>query len=128
MVKEVLHFLTILTSLTFLTLYPFLKKTSYPNRNKVTVMMIMKKIRMKWLPLEMAVFAPRIPPIPLQTAIGMAIFQRIAPFNRNKIIEPQLVDRLTSFALALACKKSSPSKVIKASTKKLPAPGPIKPS
>jgi hypothetical protein len=46
----------------------------------------------------------------------------------NKQIEPKFVARLTIFAFAEACKKSNPIKAIKATTKKLPVPGPINPS
>ena len=76
----------------------------------------------------MANLAPNQPPKALLNAIGIAIDQMIFPFNINKQIDPKLVAKLTIFALAEACKKSNPIKAINAKTKKLPVPGPIKPS
>ena len=76
----------------------------------------------------MANFAPKIPPMPLLTAIGRATDHIIDPFSTNRQIEPKLVDKLISLACAPAFKKSYPKMLIKAITKKLPAPGPINPS
>ncbi len=87
-----------------------------------------KKTLINVLPLTMANLAPSVPPAALQTAMGIAIAYIIRPLLAKNKMEPRLVARLTSFACALAFKKSKPSKVIKASTRKLPAPGPTKPS
>lgn len=76
----------------------------------------------------MASLAPNHPPKALLAAMGKAIAQIIFPFEINKQMEPKFVARLTILAFAEACKKSKPIKAIKATTKKLPVPGPINPS
>lgn len=76
----------------------------------------------------MAILAPMMPPNALQIAIGMATCHKIWPVMKNSKMDPKLVARLINLACAEACKKSNPIKLIKASTKKLPAPGPINPS
>ena len=76
----------------------------------------------------MANLAPKNPPKALLNAIGMATAQIIFPLMKNKQMEPKLVAKLTILALAEACKKSNPINAINATTKKLPVPGPIKPS
>ena len=85
-------------------------------------------MRMNLLPLAMASLAPSIAPRLLQIAMGMAILHRMVPLKTKRRMEPRFVERLTNFALALACRKSRPKTVIKASIRKLPAPGPMKPS
>ena len=72
--------------------------------------------------------APSKPPNALLAAIGIAIAQMILPFNINKHIEPKFVAKFTILAFAEACKKSKPISAMKATTKKLPVPGPINPS
>ena len=57
---------------------------------------------MNLLPLLIANFAPKKPPIALQTAIGIATNQMIFPLMMNKQIEPKLVAKFTIFALAEA--------------------------
>lgn len=76
----------------------------------------------------MANFAPKNPPKPLHIAIGIAIAQIIFPVIRNKHIEPKFVARFTNLAVAEACKKSIRSILTKATMKKVPVAGPIKPS
>ena len=105
-----------------------LKNTSYAKRIKVPTTTTKKKIRIKLFPLLMASFAPIQPPKALLAAIGIAIAQMIFPFKINRQIEPKFVARLTILAFAEACKKSKPIIAIKATTKKLPVPGPINPS
>ena len=83
---------------------------------------------MNLLPFIIASLAPIIPPKALQMAMGIAMLQMIVPLIKNKVIEPALVARFTILALAEACRKSIPIMVIKESIKKLPVPGPIKPS
>ncbi len=83
---------------------------------------------MNLFPLLIANFAPSQPPKALHKAIGIATAQIIFPFNIKRQIEPKLVAKLTILALAEACKKSKPIKAMNAKTKKLPVPGPIKPS
>ena len=83
---------------------------------------------MKVLPRLMASLAPIHPPAALLTAMGKAIAQIILPLSINRQIEPKFVARLTILALAEACKKSNPIKAMKATTKKLPVPGPMNPS
>ena len=83
---------------------------------------------MNLFPRLMASFAPIHPPTALLAAMGKAMAQMIFPFSMNKQMEPKLVDRLTILALAEACRKSNPIKAMKATTKKLPVPGPMKPS
>ena len=83
---------------------------------------------MNLFPFTIANLAPKLPPIALQIAIGIAIANITLPVPAKKRIEPRLVDRLISLACALAFRKSKPSNVIKAKTRKLPVPGPIKPS
>ena len=87
-----------------------------------------KKTRMNLLPFTIAKRAPIVPPAALQKAIGIATANSILPVLTKKRIEPKLVERFTSLACALALRKSKPNKVMKAITRKLPAPGPIKPS
>jgi len=79
-------------------------------------------------PLLIANLAPSQPPMALLAAIGRAMAQMILPFRMNRQIEPKFVARLTILALADACKKSNPIKAMKATTKKLPVPGPMNPS
>lgn len=106
----------------------YLKNTSYANRIKVATTTTRKNIRIKLFPLLIANFAPSQPPKELLAAIGSAIAQIIFPFKMNKHIEPKLVERFTILAFAEACKKSNPIMAIKATTRKLPVPGPMKPS
>ena len=91
-------------------------------------MTIKKKVLINLLPFAMAILEPKKPPKALQTAMGKAMLQIMEPFNKNNRMEPKLVAKFTTFACALACKKSNPRILIKANTNKLPAPGPIKPS
>ncbi len=102
--------------------------TSHANLKSVPITIIKKKMRMNLLPLAMANRAPRNPPKVLQAAMGNAASQIIFPFIIKSVIEPKLVARFTILAWADACKKSKPSKAMKARIKKLPVPGPIKPS
>ena len=60
---------------------------------------------MNLFPFCMAIRAPRIPPIALLAAIGMATSQMIFPFRVNNTMDPRLVARFTSFAYAEARKK-----------------------
>lgn len=90
--------------------------------------MIRKKTRINLLPFTIASLAPSMPPMALQTAIGMAMEKMIRPLPAKNMMDPRLVARLIIFACALDFKKSKPSKVINARTKKLPVPGPINPS
>lgn len=83
---------------------------------------------MKVFPFFIANFAPINPPRALQKAIGIAIAQMIFPFRTKRQIEPKLVAKFTILALAEAWRKSKPKMVTKPNTKKLPVPGPIKPS
>ena len=53
----------------------------------------------------------------------IAYWYKICPLREKKRIEPILVETFTSFAWALAFKKSNPSTLIKKSIKKLPVPG-----
>ena len=64
----------------------------------------------------------------LLIAIGMAMPHIIFPFSMNKMIDPKLVATLTILALEEDCKKSYPISPTNANTKKLPVPGPTKPS
>lgn len=83
---------------------------------------------MKEFPFLMANLAPNHPPNPLQNAIGIAINQIIFPLLINKAKDPMFDAILTNLALADACRKSRPKTVMKANIRKLPVPGPIKPS
>jgi len=83
---------------------------------------------MNLLPFDMAILAPNTPPNALHIAMGIATCHKIWPFKKNNKIDPRFVARFISLAWADACKKSKPNKLIKARTKKLPAPGPINPS
>ena len=76
----------------------YFKNTSYPKRINANPTTIKKKIRINPLPLEMANLAPNQEPATLQIAIGIAIVQMIFPFKTNKVMEPKLVAKLTSFA------------------------------
>ncbi len=106
----------------------FFMKISYPKRRSANVTTNKKKIRINLLPFVIANLAPNQEPVALQTAIGRAMVQIIFPFNTNSVMEPKLVARLTSFAIAEAFKKSNPRKAINAIMSKLPVPGPINPS
>ena len=77
-------------------------KTSYANRINVPITTTKKKILINLFPLLIANFAPKKPPIALQTAIGIAIIQMIFPLIMNKQIEPKFVAKFTIFALAEA--------------------------
>ena len=94
----------------------------------VRQIMIRKNTLMNLFPFNIASLAPNAPPKALHTAIGKAIAHMIFPLSRKKQIEPKLVARFTNLALADAFRKSKPSMLIKAIMRKLPAPGPIKPS
>jgi len=109
-------------------IYNRLKNISYPKRIIVTVITIKKKTRINLLPFNIASLAPKIEPTKLHTAMGNAYRYRMWPLPEKKIMEPILVATFTSLACALAFKKSNPKTLIKKSIKKLPAPGPIKPS
>ena len=89
---------------------------------------IKKKILINEFPFLMASFEPIKPPNALQKAIGIAIAQMIFPLETKRQIEPKLVARFTILAFADAWRKSKPSIETNANTKKLPVPGPIKPS
>ena len=103
-------------------------KTSYKNRSNVAITMHKKNILMNLFPLAMAKRAPTAPPTALLNAIGRARAQTILPCRMKRVMDPRLVAKLTSLALADALKKSKPRKAIKANIKKLPVPGPMKPS
>ena len=87
-----------------------------------------KNSLIKELPFKMANLAPSMDPVKLKIAIGIAYWYKMWPLLPKKTMEPKLVARFTNFACALALIKSNPSALIKKSTRKLPAPGPIKPS
>ena len=76
----------------------------------------------------MASFAPIKPPKALQMAIGMATAQIICPFSKKRQMDPALVAKLMSLALALAFRKSKPKIVTNPKIKNVPVAGPINPS
>ena len=94
----------------------------------VPITTIRKNILIKPFPFSIASLAPKNEPTRLQAAIGKANWYKIWPLFAKNNIEPVLVARFTNLAWALAFKKSYPKMLTKNTTKKLPAPGPIKPS
>ena len=87
-----------------------------------------KMILTKLLPFKIAIFEPIKLPAKLKIAIGMAYLNKIFPCQPKMIIEPRLVKRFTILACADDVKKSKPKMLMNAKTKKLPVPGPKKPS
>lgn len=94
----------------------------------VPVITSRKKRRINVLPFKIASLAPISDPKKLKIAIGMAKCNRMWPLLPKKIMEPVLVARFTNLAWALAFRKSNRRMLMKNNIKKLPAPGPIKPS
>lgn len=101
---------------------------SYPKRKIDKKITNIKKLLTIEFPFLIANFEPTYPPNPLEIAIGIAIDQITFPLIKNKQIEPKLVARFTNLACVLALKKSIFKKVTKQTIKKVPVPGPIKPS
>lgn len=62
------------------------------------MMTIKKNVLINLLPLEIAIFDPKKPPIALQIAMGIAMLHIIEPFNINSTMDPRLVARFTTLA------------------------------
>ena len=79
-------------------------------------------------PCRKASRVPRWLPMILAIAIGSTKGHQTLPVAAKITSDARFVVMLSTFALATACRKSNPSSCTKRKMKKLPVPGPKKPS
>ena len=87
-----------------------------------------KIFRTKPLPLRKATAVPNPAPTMFTMAIGRTSGHQITPLDANTQIAAAFVAAFKAFAEADAWRKSYPKNLTKKNTKKLPVPGPKKPS
>ena len=83
---------------------------------------------MKGVPPRRAIRVPTTEPMMLAAAIGSANSHRMLPVGTKNEIAATLVARFTTLEAAEARRKSSPKKRTNRKIRKLPVPGPKKPS